>query len=968
MSNLGYEPHVAAGLNLPALWLSCASEHLLLSIPTSPALDYLRMQYLFIGDMAYGDEDEVDWSDGSLHAPSPTSPIEAAVGPSYLDQRVQAEHDRDSMVRPDVHEEHIVTCGLPLDSSLLNSNSTSQDPSRTNRARHDVRPSRRLPSKKDYSNFILYQASQKAYEATFLNAFVAHALHPEQIAQCCREGSHARPTIEDYLRTITRDIDHITKKIVWNAHCRTVHLLANDRKHGAPFLDVRTITSEPFSDYGPNNLFPVADRMSKSWHHVSENPSMIRFSKDNYDLAHEIGPLEELDKVSNTLLCRGNFHKILPADRAVRLPGFKKRKGEHSCGAAVREGPVVAPRMNWLTFPQHSSLPVVKRSTTEPAHDTDIRNYVHVSPMLLASHDVQDGDPPAGPSVEPTECQPDTAQHPLSHLGEVFGRYGNSIFDSDLSNSPAPTDDITHMEKVNSWRLKLVKDHKQRLVRKWGYPLQTNDEMVMSTREAVAAAIALGFRLTNSDYQEQFDISVAEDLRKMREEFSHQIDGAGGANTIVPTIDAHTNPPGIRRPAKKRRIMEGAAAGGQTAVIASTKQHRLTTESMNKSLINPRPQVPHPSGSWTLEEHQEIPPNAYFEPQSIDEKQAWRCGIKHALGYYYNSGDCKSSRKTSSRCHNAVAKDAYWEAISVGVTEDEARQVAVNTVLEWLKPKRIPRAPTPEPELELKPEPDLGPHVSGSTTMEHRQEIPEGHYWQKRDRHEEYAWRCDVSHAFGRYYLAGDRKSCPGCGSSRHGNGRRQTMDFYLPTGVIVRQDAPGLSIWKPHALKPGKVFKSKNSPVTHNQMCSKAYHDIIAQGCGAEEASKLAVDKVDNELDRRQEENLKRQEDRENQEISDVPEETTTINTSPVRNGSVSTDQTGSSDTSQYVGNSSRDSETTPVPRKRKADEMSDSKMDEAEAEEYQTSGHAWSTQMPGNADETSSDDDEESSGSDSE
>ncbi|KAI0581768.1 hypothetical protein Alg130_06422 [Pyrenophora tritici-repentis] len=889
--------------------------------------------------MAYADEDEVDWSDSSLCALPPPSTIEAAAGPSNLDQHGQAGCNRGSMLRSGIDEELIIPCELPLGSSILNSNSTSQDPSHTNGARNDVLPTRRA-SKKDYSNFILYEASQKAYELTSLNAFVAHALHPKQIAQCSGEGNCAQPTMEDYMRTVTRDITHITKKIVRNTHCRTVHLLANDKKQGAPFLDVYKINSEAFSDYGPDNLFPVADRVSTLWHRASQKPSMVRLSTDDYSLDHGVDPLEEIEEVTNTLL-KGNCHKTLPAGRAVRLPTFKKQRGERSYGAAVREKPVVAPRGDWLAFPQYS-LPVVNRPTNKPIHKSDTQNSLQLLPRLSASHHVQDGDHPAGLFVEPAEYQHDMAQPPLSQFEELLGSDEDGILDINFANSPALTEDIAHTEKVNTWRSKLVKDYKQWLERRRGYPLQTNDRAVMSTGEAVAAAIALGFRPTNSDYQEQ-------------------VDEAGDDNTIVPTIEIPTNPPSTRRPAKKRRIME-EAAGGQPTATVFIKQKTMSAKSSNKSVMNPRPQALHPSGSWTLEDHQEIPPTAYFEPMSIDEKPAWRCGINHALGSYYNAGDCKSckgcntnvrdspvnimdffmpsrtyfyqpvpdnhwkptkplkkARKASSICHNAKAKDAYWEAIDAGATHDEARQVAADTVVEWLKPKPKPLPKTPTPELEPEPEPDLGPHTSGSTTMEHGQEIPDGSYWEKEDKHEEYAWRCDVGHAFGRYYLAGDKKSCPGCGSSKQGMGKRATMDFYLPPGAVVRQEAPGLSTWKPRALKPGKVFKSKIGPVTHNQMCSKVYHEMIAHENGTEEAFELALM------------------------------------------------ETESSDTRQYGGKTLAGSETTSVLAKRKADDMDEEGADEEE-EEYHTSGYASSPQMGGGIDDTSSDDDEESSGSDSE
>jgi hypothetical protein len=208
-------------------------------------------------------------------------------------------------------------------------------------------------------------------------------------------------------------------------------------------------------------------------------------------------------------------------------------------------------------------------------------------------------------------------------------------------------------------------------------------------------------------------------------------------------------------------------------------------------------------------------------------------------------------RKYGFSSHDAVAKDAYWKAINCGASEEEAQKTGIDAVVEYIKPKPLPKAPTPEPTPES--EPDLGPHPSSSTTMEHGQDIPDGYYWEKRKSNEEHAWRCDVNHGLGRYYLAGDRKTCPGCGSSQKGRGKHKEMDFYLPSGVIVRQEAPGLSKFKPR--KPYKLSKStatKRELVTHNQMCANVYFSLVANGYEAEEALRLAVERVDSELDKK--------------------------------------------------------------------------------------------------------------------
>lgn len=190
------------------------------------------------------------------------------------------------------------------------------------------------------------------------------------------------------------------------------------------------------------------------------------------------------------------------------------------------------------------------------------------------------------------------------------------------------------------------------------------------------------------------------------------------------------------------------------------------------------------------------------------------------MGHYYNAGDCKSCRgsntslsddthvvlmdfympprtfyfqhapdmrwkhskqsaqprKSNRPFHNTVTKDAYWKATSTGASEEEARQMGIDAVVEHVKSKAPPKAPTPRPTPEL--EPDLGSHLSGSATMEHGQGIPNSYFGEKRKADEEHTWRCDVNHGLGRYYLAGDKKSRPGCGSSQNGSGKNEEMGF----------------------------------------------------------------------------------------------------------------------------------------------------------------------------------------------
>ncbi|RMZ71739.1 hypothetical protein GMOD_00006883 [Pyrenophora seminiperda CCB06] len=903
------------------------------------------MSNINIGRVDWGNEDEVDWSDGTL---DPPSPITVEPGTDRPSQDMQIAHDQDTDFMSNIDEEYSVPgepslepgktffFRLELHNSrcivLSDSNSTFQGPSSMQGARNDSPINHHIPSKEDYSNFVLYQANQKAYDLAFLNTFLAHALHPDRIAQCSQQGTDTRLNIEKYLQTVSRHIDDTTKKIIQDAHSHTIHLLADDEKHDLPFLNVHTIGSEPFADYGPGNSFPIVDKMNTVWDHMGSNPSMVQYSTKDYKLAHNTSPLEENDQVTSPLFPKENFGEALLAGRswsAVRVPTPRKRKGEHvsgagvrkkqvgrvlparramkvptpkkplsrfrkgkgMCGAAVREERVIEPR-NWLAFPQHDIFPAVPASPQRASPPGMPPSPRQCSLPGVSPSPRHDSLPGVSPSPRPCSL-PDMSPSP--RLCSLPGETSPQRHDSLPAVTPPPARQDLQME--------LVKLHKQRVAqRSRGSP----SGALRNAKEVLSAAMAMGFRLTSIEPQEQTHDQVegAEAatmvttilIPRKAKNSTHLPNGKGSDE--VSKGPSGTVVGGARQPTKKKRRMEGTARAKQTPTANSASQ-MIAANSVNKSSTRPHLDSRHPGRSGTLEQHQEIPSNAYFTPISIDDKPAWRCGINHALGYYYNAGDCKScrgcntnirdnpktimdfylpwrtyayqpspdnrwkpskplkqARKQRTSCHNSIAKDAFWAAIDTGATRDEALHIAVNALLEWLKPKVVPKEPTPEPEPEPEPEPDLGPHPSGSKTMEHDQDIPDGFYWTQRNRDEEFAWRCDVNHALGRYYLASDRKSCPGCGSSRNGLGKRETMDFYLPPGVIVRQEAPTLSKWTPRRPnKSNKVSKTKTNQVSHNQMCAKAYFDLIADGHEEGEALELTLFNVDSELDRREEE-----------------------------------------------------------------------------------------------------------------
>ena len=63
--------------------------------------------------MDYADEDEVDWSDGTLTSPSPKL-IEITTDPGHLDPYADVEKNYQSLFVADSYGEHNIPCGLPL--------------------------------------------------------------------------------------------------------------------------------------------------------------------------------------------------------------------------------------------------------------------------------------------------------------------------------------------------------------------------------------------------------------------------------------------------------------------------------------------------------------------------------------------------------------------------------------------------------------------------------------------------------------------------------------------------------------------------------------------------------------------------------------------------------------------------------------------------------------------------------------
>jgi len=830
-----------------------------------------------------------------------------------------------------------------------------------------------------------------------------------------------------YMQSVVRNVNDIADKMVWNAHARVVHLLANDGKDSSPFLDLRQINQHMFSDFRHDNPVFVVSRMNESWHRAFSDPAMVRMSTKQYPIGLNSSPLEEIDETANRLFSDAAFISALPSGRGTNPVRKNKGKGRGLPGAIAREQPQVLSRGNWLAFPQPEALfaspspPTLPKSYRDISPDVDVLRISDEPRIIQDLRDIDDyNNSQFYERLSSSARAQNDSTASTTRLEDLFDRYGEDALNSDHVCTPASSEDDL-VKKVPSWRMRLMDDHKWRLTERWGDPQQTIRRVLPGIRRVIENAFERGFQPASDDFESKIRVIEAREQQQIApsplitsNHAQQQIHESASAASSFPSqkkasIAAKVNEQRTDTPRKRQKTSTTAP---RSAKKTKTRKKQSKSGSKQHKVQNPIKQLseseglssPHSNGSSTFAAHDTIPTTAYLEPKSLDEKPAWLCGIKHAMGYYYNAGDrtscpgCftnikdnkknkrmkfylppsthsfrpapemvytpskpgKKPRRSRTRSHNGIAKDAYWAAINAGATAQEAREAGVAAVEAHLRPPP-PKEPTPEPTPE--PEPDLGPHPSGSKTMEHGQDIPQCAYSEKQDRHEEYAWRCDINHALGRYYMAGDKRTCPGCGSNRHGAGKQSDMDFYMPLGVVVRQEAPELSQWKPRkpykSRNPRSKTKDKTTQVSHNQICSKKYHEAVDAGHEHEEAKKIAIEALEAELDAKQE----AKERQEQSESSEDEGETSTPGSE------ANSSRKDSANTSERGHSAHRRKECTAssVPQKRSAEEMSES--DSEEDEDDEAFEAAMYEAMDQNLVEyAASDDDDETSGSDNE
>ncbi|CAI6340165.1 unnamed protein product [Periconia digitata] len=812
--------------------------------------------------MEYGNEDQVDWSDGS---PEPARAIGNAFQPVDQDAQPSTASLPANITFELESPEHPEHWNLPFGDAVHDDSSNSSrlprsGVTRSQRARIGVHLNRRQPTKEDWSHFSMYQASQKTYEAVFLKSFLNHALQSDHIQACFDNRPDDLENLERYLQSVMTNVNQIITKSVWNSHSRMVNMLANDEKENAYFWDYRRFNKKAISNFSPDNPVLVVHKLEQSWHQVDLNPPMVRYTTKDYPIGKYASPIEELDEVAEKLFKPRNLDENLSAGRAVKPPA-KKNPNSGQRAATHREERLEIPRNNWL-----SKFSVPSKGNTEVINKPQAPLDLHPIPNTGQSRRVVD------------------------RVGERKGRHIASIYENAHDESSIPESARDNHSIVSQERSASISENNiisiRELARLGVFPQKVVRKPRLTIDVVVEQAVAQG--IVEPPTAEVRRIVQKAAQIEYFERAKLALSQRANSNARLNLTEASSTIPEKRRESEWQANGESQSEDSEPDMIPCRKKRKMAADSESTS------------GSKTLEQHQHLPPTAYFERKSLNEQFAWLCTASHAMGYYYNAGDRKhclgcntnlkflprarrmdfylpsrtyyhqsvpgkiwtpgesnKEKKSADNFHNAIAKTAFWAARYSGANEEEARKAAIEAVEEHLRPKPKSK-PKPKPVEKQKPltrpNPQAaveGPHPSGSKTLEPSQQLPEGAYWEAAKEGEPHAWLCQVNHAFGRYYLAGNKMCCPGCGSSKSGLGKHREMDFYLPPNTYSYQDAPGLTNWKPrrpYNFKKG-TGKRLHQQQTHNQLCSTKYWEAIDGGQGHEDAMASALDQTFNDV-----------------------------------------------------------------------------------------------------------------------
>ncbi|KAF2115905.1 hypothetical protein BDV96DRAFT_60925 [Lophiotrema nucula] len=777
---------------------------------------------------------------------------------------------------------------------VSSSNQAQRDPTRLTASSTQHSETAQQRSGLSMQDFVLYQANQVVSDAMVVKRFVATALDPTKLRLKATLDDHSAitSTIETYLFEVNLEVSNMMDRMIRDAHCKALEILSKDDNQPLPFFNVDLIQGADFKEFKPGCTLDATAGM-RDWYCMVSRESMVQYRRADYNIKDNLAICKKLRAAKRRCQVPDDIN-MLPRGRVLPLLSPKKQKSR----AALAEVPMSQPD-------------VTSNSTAGFASNTP-----HASVALT--------DKPHGPQLHGMEKL-------LDHHNELLNRakLRSSRFNSFTTQEHgASLDTMTVIAqaiedgKLNPPSKEVQSQMDEYMLRRKGVVPDVT-RLSAAERDGQAQADTPGDGMNEIALADALLAAIYSDEERMRK------NNAEREAFIIEEVGRRKEHSKRQRPrqsgAKKQKLADGSAHRRDCATPSRKKKTKRPDgiepeakrqEANRGPTYRKRRRGKATLGPQPLEPGQQLPDSAYREPQEEGEQFAWRCGIKHALGYYYLAGDrkhclgcgthframnsyrimdfylppkswvfqnapqdviwtpsspSKEPRKGAPASHNAIAKDAYWAAVRKGATKETARRIGAQAVLDHFEAKRkakIPPTPEPSPEPEPTPEPViLPPHPSGSQTMEHGQEIPDCYRWEKEREGEEFAWRCDGNHALGRYYMAGDKKTCPGCGSNRKGPSKKQTMDFYLPFGIAVRQTSDGLTHWKPR-----KPYNIKNSTqdnedkqiCSHNQRAARYYWEMRDKGTEHVEALTRAIEMTEEFLDKEEDAWVARQAKRE--------------------------------------------------------------------------------------------------------
>ncbi|KAF2190998.1 hypothetical protein K469DRAFT_746454 [Zopfia rhizophila CBS 207.26] len=280
------------------------------------------------------------------------------------------------------------------------------------------------------STFIMQQGNQKIYEAAFFKAFLVHALDPGTInlKEWLADGSATVNNVEEYLQSVSENVDQVTDKIIWNAHHSLVNFLASHGEHAVPFLDTDHFKESISHDYSPGNSPQIVRRLKESWTRVWNVTGLVQCSASDY-------PLTNGDPFKAIAAARALFEGVTEDGEFPKGRPYQGRLDRTSAGQKFQA--LILPNVEM-------TLPDAESTRLEPDPTLDVRMNFDVGPTLNIQMNME-----VGPSLPEAELALDSM---------------SVVFDATPSGEKRVR---KRYYKKENWRPRLLNAHMKALANRW---------------------------------------------------------------------------------------------------------------------------------------------------------------------------------------------------------------------------------------------------------------------------------------------------------------------------------------------------------------------------------------------------------------------------------------------------------------------------------------------------------------------